>query len=108
MSQDFGNALDRVTGTSPVTVHTSDSNDTIIGFRCTNVLAQLIKIDVYIVKSAANYYIAKDLEIPAGSSVELMQGGAKMVIVSGDAVTVVSDTAASLDTIVSLLDAISA
>jgi hypothetical protein len=108
MAQDFERHIDRVTGTSPVTVFTSDSDDTIIGIRCANVVSSAINVDVYIVNGGVNYYLIKTAPIPVGGSLELIDGGAKVVAQSGDALTVVSDTASSLDTVVSRIDTISA
>ena len=107
MAQDFERHIDRVTGTSPVTVFTSDSDDTVVGIRCANVAATAINVDVYIVNRAANYYLIKGAPIPVGSSLELIDGGSKIILQSGDALTIVSDTAASLDTVISRIDAIS-
>jgi|TARA_R110000744_G_scaffold318636_1_gene425022 hypothetical protein len=107
MAQDFERHLDRVTGTSPVTVFTSDSDDTVVGIRCANVSASSINVDVYIVNGAANFYLIKSAPIPIGSALELIDGGSKIIMQNGDALTVVSDTAASLDTVISRIDAIS-
>jgi hypothetical protein len=108
MAQDFERHIDRVTGTSPVTVFTSNSDDTIIGIRCANVVGSAINVDVYIVNGGVNYYLIKTAPIPVGGSLELIDGGAKVVLQSGDALTVVSDTSSSLDTVVSRIDTISA
>ena len=45
--------------------------------------------------------------IPAGSSLELIDGGAKIILKSGDKLKAKSDTASSLKAIVSFIDAIS-
>ena len=42
-----------------------------------------------------------------GQSLELIDGGSKIVLQSGDKIMAVSDTATSLDTVVSYVDAIS-
>ena len=44
---------------------------------------------------------------PQGSSLQVLDGGAKFVMQSGDALKVKSDTATSLDVWVSAVDAIS-
>ena len=44
---------------------------------------------------------------PSGSSLQVLDGGAKFVVQSGDALKVISDTASSLDVWVSTVDAIS-
>ena len=48
-----------------------------------------------------------DAPIPAGGALQVMDGGAKIVVQSGDRLYVKSDTAASVDVWVSAVDAIS-
>jgi len=108
MAQDFERHIDRNTGTSPVTVFTSNSDDAVVGIRCCNIHAtSSINVDVYIVNGGNNYYLAKTAPIPVGSALELIDGGSKVIMQSGDALTVVSSVATSLDTVVSRIDAIS-
>ena len=108
MAQDFERHIDRNTGTGAVTAFTSNSDDAIVGIRCANVHASSpISVDVYIVNGGNNYYIIKGAPIPVGSSLELIDGGSKIVLQTGDALTVKSSVASSLDTIVSRVDSIS-
>ena len=107
MAQDFRNTLARVKGTSPFTILAGGDYDAVIGIRCCNVLTTSITVDVYIVRSAANYYLAKTASIPPGGSIELIQGGAKIVIDSNDTITGVSSDASSLDVVCSYIDTIS-
>ena len=108
MAQNFRNQVARNTGTSPVDILAeADSYDTVIGIRCTNVATTAINVDVYIIRSATNYYLIKSAPISVGGSLELIDGGAKIVLASGDKITAVSDTATSLDTVVSYIDTIS-
>ena len=107
MAQDFRNTLNRVKGTSPFTILAGGDYDAVIGIRCCNVLTTSITVDVYIVRSAANYYLCKTASIPPGGSIELIQGGAKVVIDSNDTITGVSSDASSLDVVCSYIDTIS-
>ena len=107
MAQDFRNTLTSATGTSPVTILTAGNYDAVIGIRCCNILTTAITMDVYIVNSATNYYIAKTVSIPPGASIELIQGGAKIVAASGDVFKAVSSDASSLDVVLSYVDTIS-
>lgn len=117
MAQDFERAVasdsagDVNIGTTARTIITSNSDDAVIGIRLTNVTTATIKADVYITSTAsggsADSYIAKNAPIASGGSLELIDGGAKIVILSGDALKVVSDTAASLNVWVSYIDSIS-
>ena len=45
--------------------------------------------------------------LPAGSALQVLDGGAKFVVQNNDALKVISDTASSLDVWVSTVDAIS-
>ena len=107
MAQDFTRSIARNVGTSASTLRTADSNDSVIGVRLANVVATQILVDVYISSGGNDYYLIKDAPIPAGSSLELLDGGAKFVLISGDALKVVSDTATSCDVWVSVVDSVS-
>jgi len=108
MAQNFRRFIARNTGTSPATIFTADSYDTIIGIRCANVHASsTANIDVYINDSSNDYYLIKTAPVPVGGSIELIDGGAKIVVDSGDVLKIVSSVASSIDTWVSVVDAIS-
>jgi hypothetical protein len=108
MAQNFRRYIARNTGTSPATIFTADSYDTVIGIRCANVHASSsANVDVYINDGSNDYYLIKNAPIPAGSSLELVDGGAKFVVDTGDVLKVVSSVASSIDTWVSVVDAIS-
>jgi len=108
MAQDFERHNGSATGATPVSVFTSDSNDTVISVRLANIVATSITADVYVASGGTNYYLVKGITVPTGSSVELIDGASRFVLQSGDVLKVVSDTASSLDTWVSVVDAISA
>ena len=57
---------------------------------------------------ANNVYLVKGAPIAAGGALQLLDGGAKIVVSSGDRLWIKSDTAASLDAWVSAVDDISA
>ena len=108
MAQNFRNQVTRNTGTSAVDILAqADSYDTVISIRCANVATTAINVDIYIIRSSTNYYLIKTAPISVGGSLELIDGGSKIVLASGDKIAAVSDTASSLDTIVSIIDTIS-
>ena len=107
MAQDFENSIVRSVGTSGDTVRTANSDDAIVGLRLANIHTAAIVVDCYITRSSADYYLVKGATIPAGSSLELIDGGSKIVLVSGDALKVDTDTANSLDVWCSVVDTIS-
>ena len=110
MAQNFKNQLARNTGTSPVDIlAAADSFDTVVGIRLVNVHASsAINVSIYIISTGpVTTYLVKSAPIPLGSSLELIDGGSKIILKSGDKITAVSDVASSLDTVVSYIDAIS-
>jgi hypothetical protein len=107
MAQDFKRFKQRLIGTSATTLFTSDSNDTIVGISVANVTASSVNADVFINDGTNDFYLVKSAPIPAGSALQVLDGGAKVVVQSGDILKVVSDTASSLDTWISTVDAIS-
>ena len=107
MAQDFRNVVARAQGTTAAAILTGGDFDAVIGIRCTNILTTTIKVDVYVVRSSANYFIAKNASIPPGGSLELIQGGSKIVLVSEDVLWHDCDTASGLDIWVSYIDTIS-
>ena len=60
-----------------------------------------------LLKAALTTFLAKGVVIPPNSAIELIQGGAKIVLASGDTLEAVSDTASSLDVVLSYIDTIS-
>ena len=108
MAQDFESTGILVTN-SETTIYTSNSDNAIVGLRLANILTTAITMDVYIDLAGAgtNFYICKNLSIPPASSVELVQGGAKMVIQSTDVVYGLCGTSSGCHVWISLVDAIS-
>jgi len=107
MAQDFTRYKARLTGTSAATLFTANSNDTVVGISVANVTASAVNASVYINDGSNDFYLIKNAPIPSGSALQVLDGGAKVVVQSGDILKVVSDTASSLDTWVSTVDAIS-
>jgi|TARA_B100002019_G_C20732483_1_gene340021 hypothetical protein len=107
MAQDFERNAANAVGTSAVTLRTANSDDAIVGITIANVTTSQITVEVYITASSVDYHIVKDAPIPAGSSLQVLDGGAKIVMVSGDALKVKSNTASSADVWVSVVDTIS-
>ena len=107
MAQDFRNVLVRTIGTSDTTLLAGGNYDAVIGIRCCNILTSTIAIDVKIAKGGDDYFLAKGVNIPPNSAIELIQGGAKIVLENGDVLKAKSNTASSLDIVTSFIDSIS-
>ena len=112
MAQDFEKAYKSQVSDSAHTLFTSNSDDAIIGIRLTNITTSAITVDVWVDVAAAGstasiVYIADDLSIAPKSSVELIQGGSKLVIQNTDLLRAQASAATSCSAYVSYIDAIS-
>ena len=107
MAQNFRNDLQRNVGTSEVTLITGGDFDAVIGIRCCNVLTSTIEVDVFIENSSNDHFLAKGVVVPPNSAIELIQGGAKIVLKNGDVLKAFASTASACDVLVSFVDSIS-
>ena len=107
MAQDFRNDLQRQIGTSDTTLLTAGNYDAVIGIRCCNILTSTILVDVFIDNGGNDHFLAKEVSVPPNSAIELIQGGAKIVLKNGDLLKAKSNTASSLDVVTSYIDTIS-
>ena len=107
MAQDFERNTANGVGTSAVTLRTANSDDAIVGITIANVHTAQITVEVYITVSSNDIHIVKDAPIPVGSTLQILDGGAKIVMVSGDALKVKSSVNSSADVWVSVVDTIS-
>ena len=74
----------------------------VIGLTLANTTTSQITADI-ILSAGQTVHLAKNIPIPSGSSFEYM-GGNKVIMQTGNTLTVSSDTADSLDTVVSFME----
>lgn len=100
MANVFKNYTSSGVGTSPTTVYTVPASTTavVIGLNAANVETSQIAVDAQL----AGAYLVKGAPIPANSALSLLDG--KIILETGDTVVVTSDTAASADIILSVLE----
>ena len=108
MAQDFRREINRNVGSGGATIHTFPAGyHAIVGIRCANTNASAsTNLSVYINDGSNDYYIIKEAPIAAGSSLELIDGGSKIIVQASDVLKVVS-SANYVDAWVSYIDAIS-
>ena len=108
MAQDFESTGTQITNSETVLL-TANSDDAIIGLRLANITASSVTVDIYIDKGGAgtDRYIAKTLSIPPATSIELIQGGAKIVLQNADVLYGIASAASSVDAWLSRVDSIS-
>ena len=93
-------------GTSASTLTTVSSGTiSITSLLVANTTSSPITCDVYITRSATDYYIVKTATVPVGGSLEVI-GGNRVVLIASDALKVVSSAASSDDVVVSVLTAV--
>jgi len=109
MANTFKNAAAAATGTSEVSVYTvpSSTTTTVIGLTCANVTSTSpikVSIRVYDSSGTAHFFVVKNAEVFEGGALVAVGGDQKLVLETGDIIKVVSDTASSIDTIVSVME----
>ena len=90
MAQDFERYGQHSVGTSAVAIHTSNSDDAIISIRLANTTTSTINASIFVTSTVTSgsqdHYLIKNAPIVPGGSLELIDGGSKIVIESGDIV----------------------
>ena len=88
-----------------VSVYTARSSTTtvVIGLTLANTTSSQITVDAKLSAGSNTVFLSNNLPIPTGSSFEFMAGN-KMILEAGDAIIVSSDTAQSLDSIMSIME----
>ena len=86
-------------------VYTAPSSTTtvVIGLTLANTTSSQITADVKMSAGSNTVFLINNLPIPTGSSFEFMAGN-KFILEAGDAIIVSSDTAQSLDTVMSIME----
>ena len=110
MAQDFERTLTANIDTSLADIRaTSNSDDAIVGIRMANTHTSQITVDVAITNNSdtVTAYLIKSAPIPVGGALELIDGGSKIILQSGDKLRAKSSVTNSLDVVVSAVDTIS-
>jgi hypothetical protein len=106
MANTFTRYLNKNVGTSAATVVTvgASTQTTVIGLSFANTTTSPITVSAYITASAVDYYLVKDATVPVGSSLVVVGGDQKTVLVTSDALKVISSAASSCDVVTSVLN----
>lgn len=106
MANTFKNSFQQNIGTSPITVYTAGGGvqATVIGMTVSNVTSGDVKANILVNSSGTDYYLVKGATIEPGSALVPIGGDQKLVLEASDYLKVVSDTASSLDVILSVLE----
>lgn len=93
-------------GTVSTIVYTAPAGSqvTVIGMSVANVVATSVLVTATLTKGSTVTNIIKQSPVPTGSSAVLVGGNQKLVLEAGNTVSVLSNTASSVDCIVSVLE----
>ena len=107
MANTFKNRTLRAVGTSPADVGAvvaASTQTTLIGMTVANITSGVIAVTVTLGDGTNTTNIVKTAPIPTGGSLVVLGGDQKVVLMTGDKITVTSDTASSADVIMSFLE----
>jgi hypothetical protein len=106
MANTFTSYANKDVGTSAATVVTvgAGTQTTVVGMSVANTSASPITASAYFTRSAVDYYLIKSATVPVGSSLVLVGGDQKVVLVPSDELKVVTSAAASADVVTSVLN----
>lgn len=95
-------------GTSATTVGSytvaASTKAVVLGLTVSNTTGSAVNADVYINNGSDSYYLVKTAPISAGGALIPIGGDQKLVLQTGDNVVVKSDSASSLDVVMSLME----
>jgi hypothetical protein len=107
MANTFKNRTLRAVGTSPLDVGAvvaASTQTTLIGMTLANVTSGVISVTTTLNDGTNTTHIVKDAPIPTGGSLVVLGGDQKVVLMTGDKIIVTSNTASSVDVIMSFLE----
>ena len=94
------------TGFTPIDGYTvpASTEVTVIGLTVSNVTASPVNATVSLFDGASYISIVTDAPVPGGGSLVVVGGDQKLVMETGDDMRIKSDTASSLDVVMSILE----
>ena len=102
----FTSYANKNVGTSASTIVTvgAATQTTIIGLAVANTTSSPITTSVYFTRSAVDYYLISGATVPVGSSLVVVGGDQKVVLITGDVLKAVTSVASSADVVTSVLN----
>jgi hypothetical protein len=108
MANTFKRELSRGIGTSAekIGTYTVSANTTavIIGLTVTNTSGSAISANVFLNNGSANTSILTNAPVSSGSSLVVVGGDQKVVLMTGDSIYVQSSAASSVDAVMSIME----
>ena len=108
MPNNFKRKLSRSIGTSLTQVGSyavgSNTEVTVIGLDIANTSSSQVLVDATLNDGSNDTYLIKEAPIPSGGSLVVIGGDHKVVLEPTDSIKVKSDTASSVDVVMSILE----
>jgi hypothetical protein len=108
MASTFSRKLSRSVGTSLTTVGSytvaASTQTTVIGLSVANISAATVEIDITLNDGTNDTYLIKGAPVLPGASLVVSGGDQKVVLVTNDSIKVKSNTASSVDVVMSILE----
>lgn len=106
MANAFKNSAVANIGTTASTVYTTPASTTttVIGLTVANTISAPISVSISLSISGTDYFLIKNAVIPVGGTLVPIGGEQKLVLQAAHLLKVISNTAASADAIVSVLE----
>ena len=108
MANTFKRKLSRSIGTSLTAVGSytvaASTQVTVIGLTVANTTASQILVDATVNDGTNDTYLIKEAPVPSGGSMIIIGGDQKVVLETNDSIKVKSDTASSVDVVMSILE----
>lgn len=108
MANTFVRKISRSVGTSAVTVGdytvAADTSSILLGLTVSNTHTASVKVNILVDNGVSQYYLVKGASVESGGALIPIGGDHKMVMITGESLKVSSDTADSIDAILSILE----
>lgn len=108
MANSFKRKLSRSIGTSLTAVGSytvgASTETTVIGLVVSNTTASQVLVDATLNDGSNDTYLIKEAPVPSGGAIVIVGGDQKVVLETNDSIKVKSDTASSVDVVMSILE----
>jgi hypothetical protein len=108
MANTFKRKLSRSVGTTPTAVGAytvaSATQVTVIGLAVSNTSSSQVLVDATVNDGTNDTYLVKQAPVPSGGALVIIGGDQKVVLEPSDSIKVTSDTASSIDAVMSILE----
>jgi len=107
MASAFKNFTAQAVGVTANAVYnptTANIQSTVIGMTLSNIITSTVSVSVFLSDGSANTFLIKNAVVPVGGTLVPIGGDQKLVLEQNNSIYVTSNTASSVDVIISVLE----